>query len=57
MLKIVHRKKTVTISALSTTSIITRQGNAVVEKKDDVYLKPQQNTPTSTGGEMNAGFV
>lgn len=25
-------------------------------KTSAVYLKPQQNTPTSTGGEMNAGF-
>lgn len=24
--------------------------------KEEIYQKPQQNTPTSTGGEMNAGI-
>ena len=28
-----------------------------IKGKTTFYLKLQQNTPTSTGGEMNAGFV
>ena len=27
-----------------------------IKGKTTFYLKPQQNTPTSTGGEMNAGI-
>ena len=44
------------VIALYDTSFFNRGKSGYLLADDAFYLKPQQNTPTSTGGEMNAGI-